>query len=522
MTTQVEQNIARIEAATASGRGMDLILVSTTSPAQADYWQERLLATRGQVCTADATVVVVHEDWPGGAGNGLGTLYAIRQADEVLAERGERGVLERLAAGQRAALYHTAGKGTRLAPLPGCEINNKPGVKLPALVEVDGSREPLTILEAVIRQTAPYAASRAGRLSVFWGDQVFIPAAPVEYKARFHADILAQLGEMPDADSWEAQGLDAYGLIAVGADGAASQVEKISHATAVDLAQRGVIGVEGGVGVSLGSFSISRALTAALLAEFADELDRREGKLDTDPHFWMPMTLDADTYRRLMDRKGIDAATADAHYERLQALCRRVLAAHPAAGILGAVDIGTDCYWWDYGKVPDYHANNLKLTGDGPESEAMRRFFGISDRHAHSHIDADVDDRSVILGSELGGGRVRRSVLVGVRTPEIDVEDCILVAMTAPAIRAANALLYQVVDKDPVTPPPRQVRADIFHPDSEPLRLCTDLDRDGKADWEECLPGNPLSYAELHARNQNIDPRAARAAAAAAHRDADA
>jgi len=25
------------------------------------------------------------------------------------------------------AIYHTAGKGTRLAPLPGAENNNKPG-----------------------------------------------------------------------------------------------------------------------------------------------------------------------------------------------------------------------------------------------------------------------------------------------------------------------------------------------------------------------------------------------------------
>lgn len=28
-------------------------------------------------------------------------------------------------------LYHTAGKGTRLSPLPGAENNNKPAVQLP-------------------------------------------------------------------------------------------------------------------------------------------------------------------------------------------------------------------------------------------------------------------------------------------------------------------------------------------------------------------------------------------------------
>ena len=40
------------------------------------------------------------------------------------------------------ALYHTAGKGTRLAPLPGAENNNKPGVKLPCIAPLgdDGAR----------------------------------------------------------------------------------------------------------------------------------------------------------------------------------------------------------------------------------------------------------------------------------------------------------------------------------------------------------------------------------------------
>ena len=47
---------------------------------------------------------------------------------------------ERRAGGASVALYHTAGKGTRMAPLPGAENNNKPGVKLPALLKVGGER----------------------------------------------------------------------------------------------------------------------------------------------------------------------------------------------------------------------------------------------------------------------------------------------------------------------------------------------------------------------------------------------
>ena len=48
----------------------------------------------------------------------------------------------------------------------------QPGVKLPCTVDLQGRRVPITILEAVIKQTGSYASSRKGRLSVFWGDQV--------------------------------------------------------------------------------------------------------------------------------------------------------------------------------------------------------------------------------------------------------------------------------------------------------------------------------------------------------------
>jgi hypothetical protein len=68
--------------------------------------------------------------------------------------------------------FRTTPRTIRLAPLPGAENNNKPGVKLPATLTVGGERVPLTILEAVLKQTGVYAPMRKGRLSVFWGDQV--------------------------------------------------------------------------------------------------------------------------------------------------------------------------------------------------------------------------------------------------------------------------------------------------------------------------------------------------------------
>lgn len=113
----------------------DVTIICTTDDFQATYWMERLSSG---VCksSADSTnnypmVLAVSEDWnsSAGAGNGLGTLYAFTKACNVA--KGKYGVdlAQELMDGKiSAALYHTAGKGTRLAPLPASENNNKPGV----------------------------------------------------------------------------------------------------------------------------------------------------------------------------------------------------------------------------------------------------------------------------------------------------------------------------------------------------------------------------------------------------------
>lgn len=128
---------------------------------------------------------------------------------------------------------------------------------------------------------------------MFWGDQVFIPSAPYNYAPTHHADIMCTLlGETaPTAEEWTAQGLDKYGVIAVlkGDARNAAQVEKVNHATAVKMLQS--LGDIGQVGPSLGSFSVSATLLAGLCDEYKTELDEKTAKLDTDPHFWMPLTL---------------------------------------------------------------------------------------------------------------------------------------------------------------------------------------------------------------------------------------
>jgi hypothetical protein len=293
----------------------------------------------------------------------LGTLYAFVKASKLAKEKYNVDLLSDLSQQKiSVGLYHTAGKGTRLAPLPGSENNNKPGVKLPATILIDGVSSPMTILEAVIKQTGCYASSRLGRLSVFWGDQVFIPTKPVAYTVSHHADILCSLGPMMSEEEWKAKGMDKYGLIAQCESGQTAQVEKVSHATAVQLLSS--LGSIQSVGASLGSFSVSWQLLQSLLEEFNSELAAKRGKLDSDPHLWMPMTLDQAAYIQIMQQKGVSEEVSSAHYGRMR---RMLTTFHTAYGttdkdMFGAVDVGQGVLWWDYGQLKLYQHNTLLMT----------------------------------------------------------------------------------------------------------------------------------------------------------------
>ena len=366
-----------------ASQGFDAVVVCTSNVAQERYWQTRLQATAGQAAKSGAIVVAVHEDWAAdGAGNGLGTLYAYAKA-KAKAQASGHDLDALLARGGTVGIYHTAGKGTRLAPLPGAENNNKPGVKLPSLVDLPAdpatgapaSTTELTILEAVVRQTGVYAKHRPGRCSVFWGDQIFVPSAGHNPSGAHHADILAQMGPMPDEADWKAKGLDKYGLIAVNAAGEAAQVEKVSYDTATRLLAG--FGQLAAVGPSLGSFSLGAEMLSSLMTEFAPELEAKTAKMDSDPHVWMPMTLEKKAYVSVMVTKDETEAMAGAHWDRMAAFKAKLLASHPDRGLFGAIDVGEKCYWWDYGQLGLYRKNNALAMEASEEAAALREYLKI-------------------------------------------------------------------------------------------------------------------------------------------------
>lgn len=466
-------------------QGMDVVIVSTSTPQQQKYWQQRLESTRRRICKPSALILVTLEDWEKGAGNGLGTLYAWLEAKKMAEQRGFD-LEDLLVHGASIAMYHTAGKGTRLAPLPGSEGNNKSGVKLPCILQ-EHPLKYLTLLEAVIRQTALFAPVRKGRLSVFWGDQIFIPSTALTSLPKGHVDLFCRSYPIPTEEQWEQGGFQKYGLLLQGKEGGSCQLEKLSYQEFLQLTTRECFTTES-LGLSLGCFNLSPSLLLGLLCEFQVELQKKNQALDSDPHFWMPLTLPQDLFLQLRGEEH------PPHFERMQNL-----KASLSGPIMTQTDIGADAYWWDYGTLQDYLQNTLKVTEQHAEGKAMRRFFEVHATPPSPHL--DVDEQSLLSNCTIQSGTIRNSVLIGVEAQHVNLKNAVVIHSQALGIHGSNCLLYNACDTNTVELAPREVRADVMTSSPSPLRFHTSLDRDGKTSWTEKLPHNPLSFAELYQHN---------------------
>lgn len=459
------------------------------------------------------------------AGNGLGTLYAFQKADKKAKAEGKKSIVQMMEEGSSVALYHTAGKGTRMAPIPAAENNNKPGVKLPSLVSIGQNEELLTILEAVVIQTSIYAERSKGRLAVYWGDQVFVPTAQYNTPATHHADILAQLGAMPNEEEWKEHGLDKYGLIATNQEGDAAQVEKVDYATAQEIL-KGLSPTK--VGVSLGSFSVSAALLNALMEEYSTELQAKKGKFDTDPHWWMPLTLGNEAYVDLMVKKGTPKEEAETHHARMAAFKSSFEGAGGLAGgkkLFGAVGVGPSTgeaspYWWDYGQLKYYQKYNLLATENSREAAALRTFLKITKRIDEKSAAAAgppkgaccIDGNSIVLDSKLRKGKVEGSVVARCKIGDIQVENSVLVNVTAKKVTGKNLVLYNVCDdsEEGLILADGEVRADCFlecasEGTKKKIVLNSNIETDGGKAWKERLPNNDHSFEEANKANSTAN-----------------
>jgi hypothetical protein len=372
-------------------------------------------------------------------------------------------------------------------------------------------------LEAVVKQTGIYASSRKGRLSVYWGDQVFLPSAAFTYKPTHHIDIMCTLlgDTAPTADEWKAQGLDKYGVIAcIESESAtgekrldAAQVEKVSHETAVSmLASLGTIKQ---VGPSLGSFSVSAAMLSALCTEFSAELTEKTAKLDTDPHFWMPLTLSEDDYASLMKQKGTAETESRKHHARMGVMKASFKLGD--LGLFGAVDVGKDACWWDYGQLKLYSKCSLLLLEKDASSDLLRKFLGVTSHSVDSTLEGvTVDEASYVFGSKIKAGSITNSLLANVQAAEITSDGAIIVNCVAKKITAGKgAILYNVIDDsaEGIVAEAGQVIVAVTDGAGTSTLLKSRIDIDGGEAWKIKLDENEMSFEGVHGKNKNADIR---------------
>jgi phosphomannomutase len=373
------------------GIGPDVTIIVATSKAEADFWQDRLTGRddmhgSGAVVKKDAIVLAItEENWDGAAGNGLGTLNGFIQAarkaadfdllEGVSASSPVEELLEAFTSyieGKATFMYHTAGKGTRTAPLPGAEINSKPNIKLPRMLNIEGDMEPITILESVLMQTGVYAQSRKNRMGVFWGDQVIVNENEVDFDGKHHVEIFGQLVPL-DED------IKAYGVLLPGQEGDAKQREKLPLEEVRELLPEGAQNAY----KSIGSFTVSLAFLKNLILSEADTLKTQSGKLDTDPDWWQPLTSTKEEYIAMMDKKGKDTAKAATQWEKMRNLWEQFTSSEDfeRSGLdrkVGYTDVGENSLWWDYGQNKYFLRNMQLLTEHSAEGRAARIFFGIT------------------------------------------------------------------------------------------------------------------------------------------------
>lgn len=379
--------------------------------------------------------------------------------------------------------------------------------KLPVCHELtDGSFAPITVLEAVVKQTGVYASSRKGRLSVFWGDQIFVPSAAFEYTPTHHADIMCTLlgDKAPTAEEWNEKGLDKYGVIAVssGPEKNAAQVEKVDHPTATKMLK--VLGDIGQVGPSLGSFSVSAPLLSALCEEYKAELTSKTGKFDTDPHFWMPLTLPLDDYVALMSQKGVKEDISKKHHERMSKM--KDSFDMGSLGLFGAVDVGTDACWWDYGLLKLYSANNLKFLDTDKSSDLLREFFGVTSKQMHSKLDdaVKIDETSMVSSCKIKSGSIANSVIAGVEALDVTIDGAIVVNCTAKKIVAPkNCILYNIIDDsdEGIIASEGDVIVSVTEESGEMMELKSKNTICGGKAWKEKVAGNSMTFEEVMHKN---------------------
>ena len=487
------QIIQKMKQAIKKNQGFDVILV-VASPGNKEYWEKRLEASRDEILSPKTKIIAIEEDWPGGAGQLLGTLYAFQKASE---EINLKEILEQKGS---IAIYHAAGHGKRMAPLCGTEVNNKPGIKLPKMIKIEDKEVPLTVLEAAIFSTQIFANGSEGRICVFWGDQVFIPSQKVKRETRLPVGIfgIKKIFTLSKKD-WQ-KNWQQYGVLIPTKKRRILLREKISWPKLQKLLERGYLkeDKEGKVTLikSLGCFSISLPFLESLFDEFSKEIEAKRRNLSSDFHLWVPLTSRKKEYQA--------ESGGGIYWERIKKIRRNFIQKTGRKRIIGEKNLGEKTLWWDYGHLKIYYLNFLKLLKRTAEGEAAREFFETEKYWIKRKIAKNLKIKNCLLiNSEIEKGEIENVVLVDSKIQKAKIKNGVIISTQAKGILAPkgklvkNILLYNVKEEGRMKVLPAEVVTDIIPGEGTKIRMRTSLLRDGKRDWQVRLPRNIFAYGEI-------------------------
>jgi len=470
-------------------KGFDVVIVCTSTQNKADFWKNRLNSS--ELIKNKTKVYSVFEKWDGGAGQLLGTLNALEEVKKLT------DLDEMIKNGCSVAIYHTAGKGKRIAPLSLAEID-KGAVRLPRLVEYSSKKEPITLLEAVIDQTSIFAETRKGRISVFWGDGLYIPSEDVFCEGKYHVELFGIRGEAPAKEKDWKTGWESYGLI-IPKEGGSIQREKQSWEDFKGLVKKGVIKPSQSgkiiLGRSIGCFSISYEFFKALLKEYETELSEKTEKLDTDPHLWMPLTSSKEDFedKKLWDR-------VNRFKENFVENDTSNLA------LFGDKDLGKKTYWWDFGQLFLYHSNLLRLLEETEEGDKLRGLFKLETSFIRYEKSRNLKVKNSILLDSKVRGKVENCIVVGAIARSLNAKNSVIINSKMNVCKANKSVIYNCIDPNKLILNGETV-VDLFHPEFGGIRMKTSQNRDGKKDWNKKICSNRYTYAEIESMKEGQKPK---------------
>lgn len=466
-----KENIRKIKNGVKKNQGFDIVII-VSSNNNSKYWEKRLRNTRKEILPKKTKIICVEEKWKNkdGAGQLLGTLNAIKFIKNKL------NIEKELKRGKTIAMYHTAGKGKRMAPLSGTEKNNKPAIKLPKPIKVGNKNNLISLLESVIYSTQIFAQTREGRLCVFWGDQIIIPSRISKIETKSPVEIFGvkqriKLSKKIWEENWKM-----YGILIPQKENTL-QRDKLSWQEIIKIKNKGILKEKNGkidFLKSAGCFSINLGFLKSLLQEFSNDLKNKNKKIDTDPGLWMPITLEKPKENKT-------------YWKRINNFKEKFILDTGNKNIISAKDLGENTIFWDYGNIACYYKNILKIVEKSKEGKIARLFFD---------VEKYFKNKSLIINSKIKG-ITKNSVILNSEIKKADVQNSIIINSKIKKAKGKNMLLYYVQEKEEIKTLKDEIITDIKIKDSEIIRMKTTISRDGKDDWEIRLPENPLSYSEI-------------------------